>query len=319
METGACMRRSLMDGLSEDRESIDYEEHIVQNSSPRRELGHDYSSESFESLTDSSSEKDESEPFKSYSSEQGSNSATVSSEHGSGDVSASSENGSDHISGSEDSEVGYPANTHCQDLIKKWIENLQFKHACASAARTNVKKSRNATALPGQESPEEETFGQETAEEIAEKETESLHTYCLMKIKHICQSQNAHKKQDPCPTNNSKSFMTEDLEDVVPQQLLNRLHLENMKETFKQVAKTGMHQPSTCLHCTTKRAELAKCEFVRRRRTKLEVSLLQSKMEEHLYSKDLLTCIGEIHQSLPRLTDGSSTIWQRLYASSKKT
>ncbi|XP_018085283.1 uncharacterized protein C8orf48 isoform X2 [Xenopus laevis] len=318
METEAFRRRSLMDGLSEDGESIDYEEHIVQNTSCSRGSGCDYSSESFESLTDSFSDKDESEPFKPCSSEQESNSTTASSENGFGDISVCSEHGSDNVSGSEPSEVDYTANVHCQDLIKKWIENLQFKHACTSAARTNV-ESRNAFI-------EECRAGQETAEtkksagkKTTEKETETLHTYCLTKIKHITHPLSIHKKQDQHTKNDSKSLMTDELKAVVPQQLLNRLRLENMKETLRQVTETGMHQPSTCPHCTSKRAELAKCEFLRLRRTKLEASLLQSKMEEHMYTKDLLTCIGEIHQSLPRLSDGSSNIWKTLYASSKKT
>ncbi|KAM4696572.1 uncharacterized protein C8orf48 homolog [Rhinophrynus dorsalis] len=140
-----------------------------------------------------------------------------------------------------------------------------------------------------------------------------------MKIKHLHDPPKAHKQKEPHRATHSPNQMAGDHSRLVPLQLFSRLRLDNVKETMKQVTETEMHQPSKCPDCCTKQAELAKWQFLKRKRTQLETSLLQERMEQHMHSKDLVSCIGEIHQSLPRLSDESSIIWQRLYACGKKT
>ncbi|XP_040179888.1 uncharacterized protein C8orf48 homolog [Rana temporaria] len=96
---------------------------------------------------------------------------------------------------------------------------------------------------------------------------------------------------------------------------MNRLQMQNINETMKQVIRAKMHDPASCPDCIHKQAELAQSQFVRMRSTKLEADLIKMKLEEYPYKKDLMTCIGEIHQTLPKPSDGPSAIWQRLCTS----
>ncbi|ETE60762.1 putative protein C8orf48, partial [Ophiophagus hannah] len=82
---------------------------------------------------------------------------------------------------------------------------------------------------------------------------------------------------------------------VVPSELVNRLHLKSLKEMMKK-----------------KRAEFAKDEFLRQKKTILDNVLLQEKLEDYVYTKDSLTLIGEIHKNLPKLSEDPSSIWQEL-------
>ncbi|KAG8448131.1 hypothetical protein GDO86_015286 [Hymenochirus boettgeri] len=239
-----------MDQLSEDGESIDYEESLSKNTLSSKESDGSYSSESFESFSDATSEEDDSSEF------------------------FSSEIKSDDI-------------------------------AVPSVCDTNLKTKY--------EHGQDLVQGYNAIKKTFDKEAKSLQKFCRQKIRHICKLQNTDKNEEQRQANQTNCAWNQDVRDRVPQGLLNRLLLENMK-----VSRTEILHPSTCPACNNKQAELAQCEFIRRKITKLEALLLQEKMEEYMYSKDLLTCIGEIHQSLPRPSDGNSTILQRLFLCQKQ-
>ncbi|KGL78609.1 Uncharacterized protein C8orf48, partial [Tinamus guttatus] len=76
-----------------------------------------------------------------------------------------------------------------------------------------------------------------------------------------------------------------------------------------QVTEAVVHKSSLCPDCMKKKAELAKINFLRQKKTLVERALLQEKMEEQIYSRDVLTLIGETLRSLPKLSEDPSNVW----------
>ncbi|XP_063272777.1 uncharacterized protein C8orf48 homolog isoform X1 [Prinia subflava] len=99
---------------------------------------------------------------------------------------------------------------------------------------------------------------------------------------------------------------------AVPAQLMNRILLENTREAVKQVTEAEIHEASTCPDCQQKKAELAKVAFLRQKKTLLESALIQEKLEEQFYSRDMLTLLGEALRSFPKPSEDPRDLWQRL-------
>ncbi|RLV98376.1 hypothetical protein DV515_00010747 [Chloebia gouldiae] len=99
---------------------------------------------------------------------------------------------------------------------------------------------------------------------------------------------------------------------AVPAQLMNRVLLENTREALKQVTEAEIHETSTCPDCQQKEAELAKVAFLRQKKTLLEGALIQEKLEEKFYSRDMLTLLGEALRSFPKPSEDPRDLWQRL-------
>ncbi|XP_077642702.1 uncharacterized protein C8orf48 homolog [Lonchura striata] len=99
---------------------------------------------------------------------------------------------------------------------------------------------------------------------------------------------------------------------AVPAQLMNRILLENTREAVKQVTEAEIHETSTCPDCLQKEAELAKVAFLRRKKTLLEGALIQEKLEEKFYSRDMLTLLGEALRNFPKPSEDPRDLWQRL-------
>ncbi|KAM3662610.1 uncharacterized protein C8orf48 homolog isoform 1-T2 [Ammospiza maritima maritima] len=99
---------------------------------------------------------------------------------------------------------------------------------------------------------------------------------------------------------------------AVPAQLMNRILLENTREALKQVTEAEIHEVSTCPGCQQKEAELAKVAFLRQKKTLLEGALIQEKLEEQFYSRDMLTLLGEALRSFPKPSEDPRDLWQRL-------
>ncbi|XP_054852441.1 uncharacterized protein C8orf48 homolog [Eublepharis macularius] len=185
--------------------------------------------------------------------------------------------------------------------IQKWISLLKVDRPTTELAEC-ASKPENALIK---------------ATEASEKELYALRYFCTIKINqlgHLPSSVllNMHKHNNQKPGFTSEKVLMHGVNHIVPDQLVNKLHLKNIKETMKQLAETEMHQPSQCLDCKKKRAELAKDTFLRRKKTLMEWILLQEKLENHIYTKDALVLIGEIHQSLPKPSEDPRNIWQEL-------
>ncbi|XP_078066472.1 uncharacterized protein LOC144492350 [Mustelus asterias] len=148
-------------------------------------------------------------------------------------------------------------------------------------------------------------------------ESAPLRMYCRMKIDQLQQQLQAKKsvsynhgkqhstrplKRQPAPQQNR----------IVPQHLINQVRLKCISETVKQIVETSMHQPARCAACLEKVSKLAEHNFLRIKKIQLEEASLQEKIEEHIYTKDALTQIGEIHSGLPKYSDTASLVWKRL-------
>ncbi|OWK57207.1 Uncharacterized protein C8orf48 [Lonchura striata] len=79
-----------------------------------------------------------------------------------------------------------------------------------------------------------------------------------------------------------------------------------------QVTEAEIHETSTCPDCLQKEAELAKVAFLRRKKTLLEGALIQEKLEEKFYSRDMLTLLGEALRNFPKPSEDPRDLWQRL-------
>ncbi|KAM6323092.1 uncharacterized protein C8orf48 homolog isoform 1-T2 [Podargus strigoides] len=153
--------------------------------------------------------------------------------------------------------------------------------------------------------------------ELLDGEADALWSFCTVKISKM--RQQLHSKQ----TNSGKSRKLQhgftakkpetcDLNCVVPGQLMNRIRLKNIRETVKQVTEAQIHESSVCPDCQKKKAELAKIAFLRRGKVLMENALIQKKWEEQIFSRDVLTRIGEALRSLPKPSEDPRILWQRL-------
>ncbi|KGL90088.1 Uncharacterized protein C8orf48, partial [Charadrius vociferus] len=76
-----------------------------------------------------------------------------------------------------------------------------------------------------------------------------------------------------------------------------------------QVTETQIHESSVCPDCQKKKGELAKITFLRRMKILMESALIQEKLEEHIYSNDVLTHIGEALGSFPKPSEDPRDLW----------
>ncbi|XP_007435267.2 uncharacterized protein C8orf48 homolog isoform X1 [Python bivittatus] len=192
-------------------------------------------------------------------------------------------------------------NDEGDSLARKWINLLKDNRTRTERAKPPMEPD---IALPG-------------ISEVPEEELGALRSFCARKISHLRHQRNSeplkrssHKDQRHRLA--SRKQLTGGCNFAVPWELVNRLHLKNIKEMAKKIAETEMHQPSQCPFCMKKRAEFAKVEFLRRKKTILDNVLLREKLEDYMYTKDSLTLIGEIHKSLPKLSEDPMNIWQEL-------
>ncbi|XP_027453584.1 uncharacterized protein C8orf48 homolog [Zalophus californianus] len=154
--------------------------------------------------------------------------------------------------------------------------------------------------------------------QVSDEELNALQSFCAVKINLIHRKANSKEKkrsrhQKPQLRLDAEASEKDTLNCTVPDELLNRIYLKNMRTIPKQVATAKQHISSWCPHCNRKRAELAQSAFLRQKKTLLESFLLQEKIDKHLYTKDFLTLIGDAHQEgFPRLSDDPRIIWKRL-------
>ncbi|XP_077163814.1 uncharacterized protein C8orf48 homolog [Paroedura picta] len=189
-------------------------------------------------------------------------------------------------------------------LIRKWVNRLKDERPSTGLAEWASKPSNAGAALI-------------KTTEAPEEELEAIRSFCALKINQLCHlprsaPSKVQKRNNRGHGFTSEKFLMHEMNHIVLGQLVNRLYLKNFKEIVKQLAEMEMHQPSQCPECEKKRAELAEEAFLRRKRTLLEGGFLQDKLEEHIYTKDALVLIGEIHQSLPKLSEDPGNIWQKL-------
>ncbi|XP_028624102.1 uncharacterized protein C8orf48 homolog [Grammomys surdaster] len=183
-------------------------------------------------------------------------------------------------------------------LREKWINHLKRKEI-------HSERYQSDRRLP----PE---IPKESAEELT-----ALRSFCTKKVNLIHQREDSRAKKSSRSKRLQLRWMAEtsevdDFNCTIPNELLNRIYLENTRATLAYIEAITQHISSQCPSCNSKRAELAQSDFLRRRKTLLQSILLQEKLDEHLHTTDFLTRVGEAHQGFPRLSDDPGIIWKRL-------
>ncbi|XP_062440672.1 uncharacterized protein C8orf48 homolog isoform X3 [Rhea pennata] len=197
----------------------------------------------------------------------------------------------------EQSEIAESAAVE-RGFLEKWIDILKNKEAYIKQDKSVLRTQTEVT-------------------EEADGEVDALCSFCTIKISKmhhqlISKQSNGGKPRKLQHGFTPKKSETSDLNCTVPLQLMNRIYLKNIRETVKQVTEAVVHQSSLCPDCKKKKAELAKITFLRQKKTLVERALLQEKLEEQIYSRDVLTLIGETLRSFPKLSEDPRNLWQRL-------
>ncbi|XP_068265761.1 uncharacterized protein C8orf48 homolog [Nyctibius grandis] len=153
--------------------------------------------------------------------------------------------------------------------------------------------------------------------ELLDGELDALWSFCTVKISKmrqqlISKQANGDKSRKLQRGFTAKKPETSDLRCIVPGQLMNRIRLKNIRDTVKQVTEAQIHESSACPDCQKKKAELAKIAFLRRKKVLMENALIQEQLEEQIYSRDVLTLIGEALRSFPKPSEDPRNLWQRL-------
>lgn len=103
----------------------------------------------------------------------------------------------------------------------------------------------------------------------------------------------------------------------VPIQLISVLKLKSFTEEMRRAAETEIHNPSECGECVRQQATLALDTFIRRKRTQLDSLTLEDRLQTHLCNRDAICLLGELLQTLPKLSDAPNRIWDELQAKEK--
>ncbi|XP_005066686.1 uncharacterized protein C8orf48 homolog [Mesocricetus auratus] len=183
-------------------------------------------------------------------------------------------------------------------LSEKWINRIKTKE------------------IYSERHPSDSRLPTETPVGSAE-ELNALQSFCTSKVNLIHQREGSRAKKSSrhkrlqfrgiAETSQEDAFSC-----AVPEELLSRVCLKNTRATLAHIGAIKQHVSSQCPSCNSKRAELARSDFLKRKKTLLESLLLQEKIDEHLHTTDLLTRVGEAHHGFPRLSDDPRIIWERL-------
>ncbi|XP_059338864.1 uncharacterized protein C8orf48 homolog [Ammospiza nelsoni] len=246
----------------------------------------DYSGDTFESF----SEEEESEAPGSWCSTEDVEGAAVSEALG------SSASLAGQSAAEEESEAVDPAAVE-RAAIGKWIDALG-KWIDLKNKDTGIRPDKSAITTPAGVSG------------FSQAELGALSRFCSSRISSMQQQQarRGRRLHWGAPARQTEPGQS----CAVPAQLMNRILLENTREALKQVTEAEIHEVSTCPGCQQKEAELAKVAFLRQKKTLLEGALIQEKLEEQFYSRDMLTLLGEALRSFPKPSEDPRDLWQRL-------
>ncbi|XP_054145752.1 uncharacterized protein C8orf48 homolog [Melozone crissalis] len=246
----------------------------------------DYSGDTFESF----SEEEESEAPGCWCSTEDLEGAAVS------EALESSASLAGQSAAEEESEAVDPAAVE-RAAIGKWIDTMG-KWIDLKNKDTGIRPDKSAITTPAGISG------------LSQAELGALSRFCSSRISSM-QQQQAHRGRRlhwGAPARQTEPGQS----CAVPAQLMNRILLENTREALKQVTEAEVHEVSTCPGCQQKEAELAKVAFLRKKKTLLEGALIQEKLEEQFYSRDMLTLLGEALRSFPKPSEDPRDLWQRL-------
>ncbi|XP_074063809.1 uncharacterized protein C8orf48-like isoform X2 [Macrotis lagotis] len=236
------------------------------------------------------------------------------------------EKSSDSLVSSEESQNGFGI-SGSHPGKKKLIPNLkdedEFANLLDSAALEEKLSQRWIQLLKTKENHSGQCQADSTSQAVVEasrSERDALQAFCSTKIKLI---RHQLKPQEINGSSHQKCQQGLDAEKpvtdegkncVVPRSLMNRISHQNLRASVDKGLAVKEHQCSWCPGCSKKRGELSQITFLRQKKTFLESALIREKMEEQRHTKDFLSFIGEMHPSLPKLSNAPETIWKRLNA-----
>ncbi|XP_065545274.1 uncharacterized protein C8orf48 homolog isoform X3 [Lathamus discolor] len=257
--------------------SGDYEKQQMELNQSHSSSGLHYSEDTFESFSEEEEAhwQKESDPPESYCSTEDLEGSAVSDKQPEGADSAAAE----------------------RDLMGRWIGLITKK--------SDIKQDRSVIKTHAEMS------------ELSDEELDALRSFCTKKISGmhkqlISKQTNGDKPRKLQPGLTAKKPNTSDLSCIVPDGLMNRIRLKNIRETVKQVTEAQIHDPLVCPDCQEKEAELAKITFCRRKKVLMESALIQEKLEEQIYFRDTLMLLGEALGSLPKPLEDPRSLRQRL-------
>ncbi|XP_068813181.1 uncharacterized protein C8orf48 homolog isoform X2 [Struthio camelus] len=222
----------------------------------------------------------------------------------------------------EQSEIAESATIE-RDFLGKWIDLLKNKEAGIKQDKSVIKtQAGNVRARHNCIQTHCDSVISEVTE-VPDGDLDALCSFCTVRISKmhhqlITKQSNGDKPRKLQHGFTPKKSETSDLNCTVPLQLMNRIHLENIRVTVQQVTEAVVHKSSLCPDCTKKKAELARITFLRQKKTLVERALLLEKLEEQIYSKNVLTLIGEMLRSFPKLSEDPRNLWQRLKEKGQK-
>nr|XP_009683705.1 PREDICTED: uncharacterized protein C8orf48 homolog isoform X2 [Struthio camelus australis] len=219
----------------------------------------------------------------------------------------------------EQSEIAESATIE-RDFLGKWIDLLKNKEAGIKQDKSVIKTQ---AGIEKASCPVWRREQLPKVTEVPDGDLDALCSFCTVRISKmhhqlITKQSNGDKPRKLQHGFTPKKSETSDLNCTVPLQLMNRIHLENIRVTVQQVTEAVVHKSSLCPDCTKKKAELARITFLRQKKTLVERALLQEKLEEQIYSKNVLTLIGEMLRSFPKLSEDPRNLWQRLKEKGQK-
>ncbi|XP_064569069.1 uncharacterized protein C8orf48 homolog [Zonotrichia leucophrys gambelii] len=261
----------------------------LERSQSRSSSALDYSGDTFESF----SEEEESEAPGSWCSTEDLEGAAVS------EALESSASLAGQSAAEEEFEAVDPAAVE-RAAIGKWIDAMG-KWMDLKNKDTGIRPDKSAITTPAGVSG------------LSQAELGALGRFCSSRISSIQQQQQQQARRARRLHCRATARQAEPAQPcAVPAQLMNRILLENTREALKQVTEAEIHEVSTCPGCQQKEAELAKVAFLRQKKTLLEGALIQEKLEEQFYSRDMLTLLGEALRSFPKPSEDPRDLWQRL-------
>ncbi|KAM9034552.1 uncharacterized protein C8orf48-like [Sarcophilus harrisii] len=171
----------------------------------------------------------------------------------------------------------------------------------------NCLKAKENTTVQNQKG----TNPQKEIEEITEGELDALRSFCTARINLMSKQRKKNRTKKLQHKPEGENHVSEKSDLSISVQQVNKLNLKDSKAPVRKIAEKK-EPNSTHNSDHNKKKELKKVASMTNKKSFLELTRIQEKMEEYKYIKDTLILIAEIHKNLPRLSDEPDKVWKKL-------
>lgn len=98
----------------------------------------------------------------------------------------------------------------------------------------------------------------------------------------------------------------------VSQALIDRLKIQTMINNMKNESKESLHNVETCQNCHIQEGDILKQQFLRKCQNTLDRQAISVKIENHMLRHNSVSLIGDIAATLPKPSESSDVIWNKL-------